>query len=280
VKIAHLILAHSRPEMLERLTKRLQHPDADIYIQLDKKSDITAFQHIEGVHFVPDRVDTGWCEYSTIEAEIAGFNYILNSGIDHTHINLLSGQDYPLKPIEEFHQLLFKNRDKTFIHSLSISDNEWLDGKARFVKYHLGDYGFKGRFLLQKLANALLPPRKLPYGMKPYGRSQWLTITPECARYAIRHINDRPRLKKFFRMTWAVDEVFFQTILENSPLKDKLFNDNLRYIESFGANRPVVFTMAHADILERSGKYFARKFDTNEDTAIFDHLDKLIGYPG
>ena len=31
MKIAHLILAHSRPDMLERLADRLQHSDADIY---------------------------------------------------------------------------------------------------------------------------------------------------------------------------------------------------------------------------------------------------------
>jgi len=264
--------------MLERLADRLQHPDADIYVQLDKKSNLADFEHITNVTFVPERVNTGWCEYSTIEATIAGFNHILNSGVAYTHINLLSGQDYPLKPIEEFHQLLFKNRDRTFVHFLSIADDEWLDGKARFAKYHLGDYGFKGRFFLQKLANALLPARKLPNKMKPYGRSQWLTITPGCARYAIDHINNNPRLKRFFRMTWAVDEVFFQTILANSPLRDKLYNDNLRYIESFGANRPTIFTMAHADTLTSSGKFFARKFDTKEDSEIFDYLDKIIGY--
>jgi hypothetical protein len=36
MKLAHLILAHNQPKQLERLLKRLQHNNADIYIHLDK----------------------------------------------------------------------------------------------------------------------------------------------------------------------------------------------------------------------------------------------------
>jgi len=281
VKIAHLILAHSKPQMLERLVKRLSHPDADIYIQLDKKSPIESFLHIANtgnVYFVPERVKTEWCAYSTIEAELAGFRHIIKTGIAYSHINLLSGQDYPLRPVQQFYNFLSENTGKTFIHSLSIADDEWPDGKARIVRYHMGDYGFKGRYVLQNIANRILPDRKMPGGLKPYGRSQWFTITPECAQYAIEYIQNHPKLKRFFRLTFAVDEIFFQTILENSPLKETIVNDNLRYIESFGANPPTVFTMAHAATLVSSGKFFARKFDTNVDDAIFDYLDKVIGY--
>jgi Core-2/I-Branching enzyme len=281
VKIAHLILAHSKPQMLERLVKRLRHPDADIYIQLDKKSPIESYLHIannDNVYFVPDRVKTEWCAYSTIEAELAGMRHILQTGVPYSHINLLSGQDYPLRPLDQFHQFLADNTGKTFIHTLSIADDEWLDGKARIVRYHMGDYDFKGRYVVQNIANRILPDRKMPGGLKPYGRSQWLTITPEDAQYGIDYIAGNPKLKQFFRLTFAVDEIFFQTILENSPQKKNLVNDNLRYIESFGANPPTVFTMAHTDTLVSSKKFFARKFDENVDTEIFNYLDKVIGY--
>jgi hypothetical protein len=76
-------------------------------------------------------------------------------------------------------------------------------------------------------------------------------------------------------MTWAVDEVFFQTILCNSPLKDTIVNDNLRYIALQPDFRPVVYTMSDAPTLASCGKFYARKFDLNKDAAIFDYLDKL-----
>ena len=75
-------------------------------------------------------------------------------------------------------------------------------------------------------------------------------------------------------MTWAVDEVFFQTILCNSPLRDTLVNDNLRYIALNEGFRPVTYTIGDADTLTSSGKFYARKFDSNVDSAILDYLDK------
>jgi len=281
MKLAHLILAHSKPEMLERLVKRLHHDDSDIYIQLDKKANIADFQHIANignVWFVDNRVKTEWGDYSIIKSTLIGFEYILNTGIDYCHINLLSGQDYPLQPISAIHEFFFANTDKTFMRSLSIADNEWEDGKLRFESYSFGDYSFPGRYQLQGIANRLLPKRKIPGNIRPYGRSQWLTITPECARYAIEYVERNPRMKRFFRMTWAVDEIFFQTILENSPLNDKIVHDNLRYIEASGPARPTIFTMAHADLLVSSGKFFARKFDSAINDEIFDFLDNVIQY--
>ena len=49
MKLAHLILAHNNPMQLERLVKRLSHPDADVYIHLDSKTDVADFNHINGV---------------------------------------------------------------------------------------------------------------------------------------------------------------------------------------------------------------------------------------
>jgi len=243
MKLAHLILAHHNPQMLERIVKRLHHADADIYIQLDKKADISAFEAIKSISnvwFVDDRVKTEWGNYSLVKATLKGFKYILQTGKSYSHINLLSGQDYPLKPIEEIHKFLFANADKTFMRYLSIADNEWEDGKIRVTKYSFGDFNLFGKYQLQAFANAALPKRKLPEHLKPYGRSQWLTITPECAQYAINYLKKKPRVKRFFKLTWGVDEIFFQTILCNSALKAKLVNDNLRYIEMEGANRPTI----------------------------------------
>lgn len=278
MKIAHLILVHAKPQMLKRLVNQLKHNDADIYIQLDAKADFNEFADLEKIpslYFIKNRVDGEWGNYSLVEATLAGFEQILNSGITYSHINLLSGQDYPLKPVEQFHKFLAANPDKTFMHSLSVADDEWLDGKTRFVKYSFGDYKFPGKYHLHNLVNAIFPKRKLPGGLRPYGKSQWFTMTPECARYVIDTIKNKPALKRYFRMTWCVDEVFFQTILKNSPLKDKLVNDNLRFIDLWGNNRPTIFKLSDADMLIASGKFFARKFDDDVDTAIFDRLDEV-----
>jgi hypothetical protein len=284
MRIAYLILAHKDPELLDRLVSKLSNPDADIYIQLDNKADINEFKHIENsenINFIDKRIDTFWGNYSIIDATLTGFKQILNTNKNYTHINLLSGQDYPLKSAQEIQDFLFANSDKTFMRLLSISDNEWLQGKERIMKYSFGDFRLlPGKYSLQRLANTILPDRKLPLKLKAYGGSQWLTITPECALYTINYLNNNPKLKRFFRATWAIDEIFFQTILMNSPLKHKLVNDSLRFIEQQGNSRPTVFTINEAESLIGSGKFFARKFDQQVDSQILDYLDTATKQAG
>ena len=275
MRLAHLILAHNNPLQLERLVKRISHVNADVYIHLDSKTDITAYAHIKDLpntFFTKKRIKVVWGEYSTMECALIGMEEILETGIDYTHVNLLSGNDYPLKSADTIQQFLFANAGKTFMWYETIY-NEWHHGQARMNNYYLGEFGFPGRYHLAAFMNKLLPKRKLPYNLVAYGRAQWLTITPECIRFAVRYMKDHPALERFFKMTWAVDEVYFQTILCNSPLKDKLVNDNLRYLELQPDFRPRILTIADAQTLSSSGKFYARKFDSAVDTAIFDYLD-------
>lgn len=276
MRLAHLILAHNNPLQLERLVKRLNHRDADVYIHLDAKADITEYNRIKdlpGAFFIKKRVNVAWGEYSVIQATLNGFEEILATGQTYTHINLLSGHDYPLQSNEQIHNFFFGNTGRTFMWYELIFD-DWIHGQARMNNYYFGEYGFPGRHHLANLANKILPKRKLPNNLTAYGRAQWLTITPESAAYVIRYIKDNPAVERYFKMTWAVDEVFFQTILCNSPLRATVVNDFLRYVVLQPDFRPATLTIAEAAALTSSGKFYARKFDSSVDSKIFDYLDE------
>jgi len=276
MRLAHLILAHNNPLQLERLIKRLSYANTDVYIHLDAKSDIGEFVHLEkikNVVFIANRTSITWADYSMMTATLKSFEEILNRNSDYSHINLLSAQDYPLKSAAVIQAFLFKNADKSFIKSRSVYD-EWPETISRFTKYSLGDYSFPLKFKIQWLMNRLLPGKKLPNGLKAFGFSQWVTITPICAKYVIDYLKENPAVKRFFRMTWGVDELVFKTILLNSNLKDSIVNDHLRYIKfKKQASRPNTLTIADAGTLIDSNKFYARKFDPNVDSEILDYLD-------
>jgi hypothetical protein len=61
----------------------------------------------------------------------------------------------------------------------------------------------------------------------------------------------------------------------NSPLRDTVFNDNLRYIAwtTKGSSHPALLTIEDKDSLLASSKLFARKFDTELDEQILDIID-------
>jgi hypothetical protein len=73
------------------------------------------------------------------------------------------------------------------------------------------------------------------------------------------------------------DESFFQTILINSRLADRIVNDDLRYIDwSEGRASPRILTSDDLDSLLASGDLFARKFDARVDERVLDMLDASI----
>lgn len=278
IKLAHLILAHSTQPQLERLIDRLKHNNADIYIHVDKKADINKFEGISklaNVFFIKKRINVEWGNYNMIEATLNSFEEILSVNQKYSHINLLSAQDYPLTGAQHIHDFLSANVDKTYMRWYLIPD-EWDEPINRISKYSFGDYKFRGKHQLQTLFNKVLPARKPPANLKMYGRSQWLTITPVCAQYVIDYLKRNNGVRRFFKQTWACDELVFQTILVNSHLKDTLVNDHLRYIKfKRGDSRPKTLTMDDAVELTASGKFYARKFDKNVDEQIFNYLDSL-----
>lgn len=264
---------------VERLVKRLISERADIYIHIDKKSGIDQFAFLEkhsGVYFIKKRVTMNWGNYSMVKAMLSSFDEILQSNVSYSHINLLSGQDYPLQSVDKFENYLFENQGKTFMKYLSIP-HEWSNASERLIRYNLGDWKLPGKYQIQYLINRYFPLRKFPKHLQPFGGSAWFTITPECTRYVLDYLRDNPRLISFIKYIWAVDEIVFQTVLVNSPHKDKIVNEHLRYIHfKDDSPHPTVFTKHDAETLLQSGKFFARKFCTQFDSEILDYLDSTM----
>ncbi len=276
MRLAHLILAHNNPFQLERLIKRLSTNRADVYIHLDKKSSLSEFKHLSllpNVFFIVNRTDIRWGNYSMVDGTLKSFTEILQSNIEYSHINLLSGHDYLLKPAAELEDFLFANKEHSFLEYLSIN-NEWQESKERITKYSLGDLKIPFKYTLQKWVNQLFPDRTIPNQMEPYGRSQWMTLTPQAIKYVIEYLKNNSKVLQFFKRTWGVDEVIFQTILLNSSLKDSIINNNLRFIEfEKNAVNPRILTQADATALLDSGKFIARKFSLEHAPEIIQLLD-------
>lgn len=276
MKIAHLIFAHNRPLQVERLVKKLISDRADIYMHIDKKSSIDQFAFCDNysrVFFIKNRVTMNWGNYSMVKAMLSSLDEILQSNVSYSHINLLSGQDYPLQSVDKFENYLFENQGKTFMQYLSIPQ-EWNNAEERLKRYNLGDWKLPGKFKIQHFINRYFPGRKFPKYLQPYGGSAWFIITPECTRYVLDYLRDNSKLISFIKYIWAVDEIVFQTVLVNSHLKDTIVNEHLRYIHfKDDSPHPTVFTKHDAETLLQSGKYFARKFCLQVDSEILDYLD-------
>ena len=89
-------------------------------------------------------------------------------------------------------------------------------------------------------------------------------------------LRENPDYVRFFEHVFVPDELFFQTIVMNSELRDTVENDDLRYLDWSREPAPVVFTRADLPALLGSGQLFARKFDETVDSDVLDVLDRHL----
>ena len=97
-KIAYLILAHNDPKHLNKLVKELDY-NSDIYIHIDKKSDIDSFKlnvNEGNVFFIKDRVSIDWADISMINAQMNLIDEVLKQPEKYTHAIFLSGSCFPV----------------------------------------------------------------------------------------------------------------------------------------------------------------------------------------
>jgi hypothetical protein len=280
MRIACIIMAHKEPGQIERFIKKFAHLPFDFYIHLDKKIRKGPFDYLTNiphVHFVTKRIRVRWASYSYIHALLKALKEILGRGIQYDFISVMSGQDYPIKPVRSIYHSLENNIGKNFI-SYEEGTEWWNHAITRINKYHFTNFGFRGRYRIQFFLNALLPVRKFPLPYTLYGgpRAMCMTLSTDCAAYIVSFIEANKKLRRFIRFTWGPDEFVIPTLIMNSKFKQTVVNDNFYYIDwSNGGVNPKTLTVEDYQLLLSSDKMMARKFDIMKDPEIFDMLDKI-----
>jgi len=283
MKIAHIVIAHKNPGQLERLIRRMHHPEFDFYIHIDQKIDIRPFQYlgeIEGVRFIQKRGLCNWGGYSTLRAMVNSLKEVIDNQISYEFYNLLSAQDYPIKTNQEIYDFFLNHKNQSFVFYEPKDESDWWEGAVnRFEKYHLTDFNFKGKSAVEKLINMVMPRRKFPVPMEMYGgsKSSWWSLNKKTAVYLTDYLKPGNDLDRFLKYCWGTDEFVIPTVLLNSPLKATMVNDNLRYIDfPPGKANPRILEGEDMGKLIHSSMLFARKFDMEVSPEILDKIDEHL----
>jgi len=295
-KKAYLILAHNNPSQLLKLLSRLKDANSWFFLHIDIKSPIEKFQAIlENTNFnlvLVERENGKWGGLGIVKATLNGLNKICNHEVKFDYIHLLSGNDYPIVSNKVIDDFLGAHKDKIFIEYFPMPVKKWNKGGMTRLQWYnfiriqyYNSWKWYTLMIVNKLIAAIsLFRRKFPSYLKPFGGSQWWSITLPAAEYILQFVKQHPDYLRYHRQTLLPDEIFFQTILANATeewLKNNLVNDNLRHIlwSKPGATKfPLFLTMDDYEDIISSGKLWARKFDMNTDTSIFDALDHFAGY--
>jgi hypothetical protein len=281
--MATIMTLYKQPQLAELALDAMQHEGFHFYIHIDKKVDADPYKRLLGlpnVFLVKKRISIGWAGYSMAEALLAGMEQALQSGIDYDFINHISGQCFPVKPVNTIYNFFDQHKGKNFLQCDPLPSEWWNDAKTRYENYHLNDFNFKGNDRLAIFLTNLLPKRKLPFNYTMYGGpfGAYWTITKDTAAYLVNYINSHNKVRRFFRKTWGPDEFLFNTVIMNSEFRHITINNNFRYIDwSLGGANPKILTVSDYEKIKESDCFFARKFDLTKDGHILELIkDNLL----
>jgi hypothetical protein len=279
MRVGYIVTAHTLPDHLVRLIRRLDSDNARFFVHVDRRAPASVMATVERelggaarVQLLP-RHRCHWASFSLVQAALEGVRAIVDSPEELDYGVLLTGQDYPLRPASLIERRLQDADGRSFLTHRPAT--------GRFLR-RLTRFHWHGTVLGRRvrLPNRLMPltvKRSLPPGLEPYTGSAHWCLSRECLRYIRDLESRRPQLIDFFRWSAVPDEQFFQTILMSSSLAQTVVNDDLRYMDwSDGANSPRTLTSADLDRLLASDDLFARKFDPRVDAHVLDALDESI----
>lgn len=303
VSIAYLILAHDRPGHLARMIRALDCEGVTFFIHIDAKSDLGAFKqavppgrrvkYLEGA----ERVAVHWSGYSTVVATLNLMNAAMGSGESFVRYALLSGADFPIK---NRHAIRDRLHSKTeFIRTdffIDPFEDKLLAQRVRHI--HLYDYpwlnprttpspflfGWAQRFL------RLVPRGKFP-DIPIYQGSAWWALTHDCVEYILTYFHEHPAYAKFHKYTCTPDETFFHSIVVASPFRRMMSHDVEAPQQTFdwddyashfidwatpGIELPKVLDLSDLPRIQKSGAFFARKFQSPASDALLDRIEEMI----
>jgi hypothetical protein len=283
--IAYLALAHDNPEQLDRLIRRLPG-ESPVYIHVDARAADEVVDTAKRLlanrprtHFVR-RYRCYWGSFGIVRATLQMISDLLQSGEPFERAMLISGTHYPIATNAQIADLLAARPDAEFIESFSLLEpNRWDDHERL---YSVPDRATRRHLRIHSRVQRIGGHRELPDGMTPFGGSQWWCLTRECLAHIDRYVADHPRYRRFGRLVFIPDEIFFHTIISNSPFGRHVAMDDLVYAIW---NRPeppfpAILRMGDLDGLLASPKPFARKFVASVDAAVMDAIDAHLDGTG
>jgi len=265
--------------------------DFSIYIHIDKKSaisrdDINLLKNKKNVRLISQKYKINWGGINHLKAILLLAEEALKNK-ENTLFHLVTGHDYSIKPLSEFEKFAEGNSGKDFMEYHELPYSAWPEGGMdRLSRYNLYDLvdgrkGFGKRFIegFSKLQKIIGFKRKFYPGFpKQFGGSTYWTLRRESLEYVFKYMDENPKFLPRFKYSFCAEEIFFQTILLNSPLKENIIQGNKRFIvwEVRNGNFPANLDETDYNNITKSEALFARKFEYPVSVGLLNKIEENL----
>ncbi|WP_075981913.1 beta-1,6-N-acetylglucosaminyltransferase [Bacillus massilinigeriensis] len=295
LKTAMILQVHKNPDQLNRFIRQLlSENQADVYVHIDQK----AYHSMNGaivesphVTVLKQCVSCEWGDISQVDATLLLLKEVIKSNKSYDYVCLRSGQDLLVKNgfksfLKESDNKIFMTYRKLTGKELGLMNINWPKmTRNRYTSIHpIRIFRKVFLYLFSKGIN-LVPNRGYwPEEYHFYKGSQWFTIPLDVAKYIVEFIENNEWYYQYFKNSLVPDESFFQTLIMNSPYKDRVLNNNLYFLkwgETLGErNSPQNLTSNDIDLIVNDNQFFARKFDEAIDSKVIEYFAENVHFEG
>ncbi|PXV62098.1 core-2/I-Branching enzyme [Dysgonomonas alginatilytica] len=283
---AILITAYKNYHHLEELVNFFDDR-FNIYIHIDKKSsispkDIQKLSALKKVQYLSQQYKINWGGINHLKAILELTKEAIKNK-ENKYFHLITGHDYPIKSLDEFTKFLEINKDKDFMEYHLLPYSAWPEnGMDRLSRYNMYDLLDGRTGLNERLIKGFSKFQKV-IGFKRnfskdfpllYGGSTYWSLKRESIEYVFQYMSDHPKYLTRFKYSFCSEEIFFQTILLNSPMKESIINNNMRFIiwEERNGNFPANLDNSDYKNITASDALFARKFEYPVSESLLDNI--------
>lgn len=286
MKLAYLITAYDKPEHLNRLCTALHEDDDGVFVHIDAKSRSTfSLPDLPRLQHIADPIVVYWGGFSMVRAILKLLETAVKKD-DHDYFLLLSGSDYPIRSNAAIHDYFTAHAGEECINISPMPENgkDWYrtdypyfeTDTTRALPSRVKNFtnGWIKRLGIKKH----LPKQYSSYTL--YGGSTWWALSRKAVEYILEFVRENPAFVSFYNYSFIPEELFFQTILGNSPFKPHLRN-SVTYADWAipDSPHPVYLNESHFAMLQKKtlpstygnkkmDPLFARKFGPGSETLL------------
>lgn len=279
---AYLILAHDNFDFLQILISLIDDIRNDIFVHIDAK--VKELPKLETKYselfIIYNRIDVRWGHVSQIECECNILETAYNTNRNYSYYHLISGVDLPIKSQDYIHSFFEKYNGKEFVgFNRSIGLDKEITRKVK--RYHIFDKDFRSNNKAKRILRAIFIKMQELIGFKRYRKikfqkgTNWFSITGLLAQEII---SNKGKILKMYRNSFCADEIFLHTLAWNGRFMKRFYdveneaNGCMREI-GWKDGELIDFTIKDIELLKKSDKIFARKFDVSDKELVSEIIN-------
>jgi hypothetical protein len=307
MRVLYLVASHTRPAQVLRLLRTLREgsPDAHLVVHHDDRAtrlDLAAAHALGAAPILPP-TPVAWGRGSQLAMHLRALAWAARER-DFDWLVLLSGQDYPVRPLAAIEADLAAATVDGFLERAPVAL------PARRLHAPAEEFGLRyslawralppplrrGPALaaVRRVAAAARPlvavretpggppllglPTRLPYdaALRPHRGSDWYTLSRDAVEAVLAFGARRPDVLRFFARTLLPTEAYVHTVAHSDPAL-RIADGTRRFSRwAPGAPHPAVLGLDDLEAALASGADFARKFDDEADPRVLDALDRRL----